>query len=402
MKRKKKKKKSNQPESVFAGNSKRIKRRFPEVWKQIKPSFESFHNNQRTESQDAGTDEKAAKAAYLFYGNEDPSVAARKIVDGWNYAPFDTLFLIGIGLGCIPVEALRKGVGNCRLILIEPSIQIFVNALECTDLKPLLTNDRVDLIIGDDIAITNIVERYQEKIPIGKNHIVVHPNYEKIFGKKIASIKQELTERIRAVRDNWFTTKKHGQQMFTNAASNLPSLFAGTPMKNLRGKLKGFPAVCVAAGPSLDRAIPELKKIQPHVLLIACDSSVNALLKAGIRPHIVVTVDIFETNIEKLKPHFEELSETILIYSIESNPDNVRLYQGKKRVAVSAYNKLLLSWIDPAFNLQSQFPAMSSVSPYGDLFSDGLGRQPYYHGWNGSVLFPRQKPLLRLGIFSFP
>jgi hypothetical protein len=33
-------------------------------------------------------------------------------------------------------------------------------------------------------------------------------------------------------------------------------------MKNLRGKFKGLPAVCVAAGPSLDQAIPELKKVQ--------------------------------------------------------------------------------------------------------------------------------------------
>jgi hypothetical protein len=48
--------------------------------------------------------------------------------------------------------------------------------------------------------------------------------------------------------------------MFTNAVSNLPSLFAGTPMKNLRDKFKGFPAVCMAAGPSLDDAIPDLKK----------------------------------------------------------------------------------------------------------------------------------------------
>ena len=359
---KRKKKKPNKPESVFSANGKLIKRKFPEVWKQIKPSFESFHNNKRTESQDTGTDEKAAKAAYLFYGNNDPSVAAGKIVDGWNYAPFDTLFLIGIGLGYIPVEALRKGVGNCRLILIEPSVQIFVNALEFNDLKPLLTNDRVVLFVGDDPTITNIVERYQEKIPIGKNQIIVYPNYEKIVGDKIIAIKQELFERIRAVRDNWFTTKKHGQQMFTNAASNLPSLFAGTPMKNIRGKFKGLPAVCVAAGPSLDRAIPELKKIQTHVLLIACDSAVNTLLKAGIRPHIVVTIDIFETNIDKLKPHLEALRDTVLVYSIESNPDNVRQYLCTKRVAVSAYNKLLLFWLDPTLNLQSKFPAMTSVS----------------------------------------
>jgi hypothetical protein len=103
---------------------------------------------------------------------------------------------------------------------------------------------------------------------------------------------------------------------------------------------------------------------------------VNALLKADIRPHIVVTVDIFETNIEKLKPHFEELNEAILIYSIESNPDNVRLFLGQKRVAVSAYSKLLLSWIDPVFNLQSQFPAMSSVSHMAIFSAMALGANP--------------------------
>jgi hypothetical protein len=62
-----------------------------------------------------------------------------------------------------------------------------------------------------------------------------------------------------------------------------------------------------------------------------------------------------KTNIEKLKPHFEELNEAVLIYSIESNPDNVRLFLGQKRVAVSAYSKLLLSWIDPYSIFKASF-----------------------------------------------
>ena len=302
------------------------------------------------------------KTIFLLYRDEDPIVSVKKIIYDWHFDPYDMLFVIGMGLGYLPLEAIKKGIGNPRMVIIERSEEIFRHALENTDLEPLLKNDRVDLFIGDDVPIANIVERYQEMIPIGKNQIIVHPNYEKVFGKTIVPIKQELTEQIRAVRDNWFTTKKYGQQMFTNAVSNLSSLFAGTPMKNLRGKFEGIPAVCVAGGPSLDNAIPNLKKLQKHVLFIACDSAVNALLKAGIRPHIVVTSDIFETNIEKLKPHVEALRETILIYSIESNPDNVRLYLGQKRVAVSAYNKLLLSWLDPELNLQSQYPAMTSVS----------------------------------------
>ena len=65
-----------------------------------------------------------------------------------------------------------------------------------------------------------------------------------------------------------------------------------------------------------------------------------------------------------------------LIYSIESNPENVRLYLGQKRVAVSAYSKLLLFWLDPTLKLQSKFPAMTSVSHMAIFTAMALGADP--------------------------
>jgi hypothetical protein len=315
-------------------------------------------------------------SSILLYSDNNPKNKAREIIQTWKFKPYDMVFFIGFGLGYLPIEIIKKDFDNPRMVIIEPSIHLFDHALQRVDLQPILTNERIDFFIGQNIEIENVIERYQETIPIGRNQIIVHPNYENIFGQKITMLKQELTERIRAVRDNWFTTKKYGQQMFTNAVANLPSLFAGTLMKNLKGRLNGIPAVCIAAGPSLDQALHDLKKIENHALLIACDSAVNALIKAGIRPHVVVTTDIFETNLDKLKPHFEALRETVLIYSIESNPDNVRLYLGQKRVAVSAYSKLLLFWLDPTLNLQCKFPAMTSVSHMAIFSAMALGADP--------------------------
>jgi len=373
--KRKKKKKPRKTESVYTNNLKLLKRRFPHAWQCIQAKSGSTQSDQGIYGEQTTVD-RIHKSRFLFYGNDGPVDAVKRFTDGWNFEPCDTLFLIGMGLGYLPLAAMEKRIGSPRMIIIEPSEPIFRNALENTDLEPLLTNDRVDLFIGDDVPIANIVEQYQEMIPIGKNQIIIHPNYETALGLKITEIKQELTERIRAVRDNWFTTKKYGQQMFTNAVANLPSLFAGTPMKNLRGQFKGIPAVCVAAGPSLDNVIPDLKRLENHTLLIACDSAVNTLLKSGIRPHIVVTTDIFETNIDKLKPHFEALRETVFIYSIESNPENVRLYLGSKRVAVSAYSKLLLFWLNPTLKLQSKFPAMTSVSHMAIFSAIALGADP--------------------------
>ena len=97
-------------------------------------------------------------------------------------------------------------------------------------------------------------------------------------------------------------------------------------MRRLRDKFRGVPAICVSAGPSLDEAIGELKQINHHALIIACDSAVNALVNSGITPHVVVTVDMFKGNIDKLKPYIDDLRETVFIFGLESNPDNIRLF----------------------------------------------------------------------------
>ena len=375
---KKKKRKSLKSDNNYSNNKRLLLKRFPEIWEYLNKNSDKVHSLQFIGEEyetNRLEDDHRKEIIKFLYNDEDPLAVIKTITDGWKFKPYDMIFFIGMGLGYLPIEAIKKDIGNPRIVIIEPVVQLFEYALKLNDLGPL-SCEKVDVFIGADINISSIVERYQEIIPIGRNQIVVHPNYDKIVGEKIIAIKQELAERITAVRDNWFTTKKYGQQMFTNTVANLPSLFAATPMKNLRNTLKGIPAVCVAAGPSLDHAILDLKKLEKHTLIIACDSAVNALLQAGIRPHMVVTIDIFETNIDKLKPHFQELSDTLLVYSIESNPDNVRLYLGQRRVAVSAYSKLLLLCLDPALQLESQFPAMTSVSHMAIFSAMAVGADP--------------------------
>ena len=333
------------------------------MWEQVQIALNSTRLTKiKQYENDKQIEDCIHKYKFLFYRDDNPKRSVEKIIDDWKFEPYDMIFFIGMGLGYLPIEAIKKDLGNPRIVIIEPSMQMFEYALHSIDLRPLLSNERVDLFVGKDINIAEIVERCEEKIPIGRNLIHIHSNYEHIFGETILAIKQELAERIRAKRDNWSTTKKFGRQMLSNAIFNSHSLFAGNALKMLRGKFKGFPAICIAAGPSLDNALDELKKMEKKALLIACDSAVNVLLKACIRPHIVVTADIFETNLEKLKPHMAQLRNTVLIFGFEANPDNVRMYLGQKRIGVSAYSKLLINWIDPKLDLQCRLPAMTSVS----------------------------------------
>ena len=361
---------------VLKKNTTLLSAKFPDLYKRVRIRPRRIKDGLSFSSENIEEIEIYKKWIDRIYGGFDPKQVVYEIIANWNFKPYDILFLIGMGLGYLPIEALKKGVGNPRMVIIEPFEQVFTMALCEQDLSLLLSDERIDLFVGKEIKISEIVEKYREIIPIGRNQIIVHPYYEQIFKEPLLSIKQELTERIRALRDSWHTTKKYGRQMSANAVTNLSSLFAGTPMKNLRGMSKNIPAICVAAGPSLDHAFIELEKIKNRSLLIVCDSAVGTLLGKGIMPHVVVTTDMFESNLDKLKPYLEDLCDTVLIYGIESNPDNIRLYLSPKRVAVSAYNNLLLDWLDPSLNLQCRLPPMSSVSHMAIFTAIAMGSDP--------------------------
>ncbi|BBO88310.1 hypothetical protein DSCOOX_14900 [Desulfosarcina ovata subsp. ovata] len=181
--------------------------------------------------------------------------------------------------------------------------------------------------------------------------------------------------RIKMIRDIWNTTRRFGKQMLENSIANLPSLLSGTPMGALRDKFKGVPAICFAAGPSLDEALPEIKKTT-NALLIACDSAVGSLLKENIQPHVVATADSHLANIKKLRPHMHRLTNTMLVFGVESNPDNVRCYLGRRRTGVTAYNKLITNWLAPNLKLGCQFPQMTSVMHLAVSFATAIGAEP--------------------------
>lgn len=289
---------------------------------------------------------------------------------------YDIVIFIGLGLGYNCIEILGSIIKKPRIVIVEPYIDIFQLAIQMVDLTEIFSYKRLDLLVGSKVSVDKIIETYKHFIPIGNIRIYSLPSYRVIFGRRFVAFEEKLKNSIRSIRDNWHTTKKSGRQIISNTIANFPSLFSGTAMNKLRDKFKSVPAVCIAAGPSLDRTLDSLKQIQNKALIIACDSSVNALLNADVTPNIVVTTDIFRTNFEKIKNHVDQLRDSILIYGIESNPDNVRKFLDSKRVAVSSSSSILLDWLDPRFDLNCRLPTLTSVSQMAIYFALALRADP--------------------------
>lgn len=95
------------------------------------------------------------------------------------------------------------------------------------------------------------------------------------------------------------TLYRYGQAAFENAKRNLAFLDRGKSIAALRGAplAEGTSAVIVGAGPSIRRKDPA-KLLKDYRGTIVCtDSAIFYLLKNGIVPHLVVTVDPHATHI---------------------------------------------------------------------------------------------------------
>jgi hypothetical protein len=365
---------------IYHNNLAVLKDRFPQVHSQLLNGSNSFPFLVEPFTTECGQANALVTLAdgrrIAFYEDQDIISSTEALMAAWQLDAQDILFCMGMGLGYYPLVAVRKFPDQFSVVIIEPHPAIFDLALKSVDLRPLLNYQNLAIFVGHRIKTADIINKLQFSIFLGKQRVVTHVASRVIFGGNFLSLERELKESISLTKDLWQTDKELGREMLSNIMANLPSLFDGAPIGKLKGALSGVPAVCVAAGPSLDEALPVLKAIQNNALIVALDSAVASLIQAGIQPHMVVTCDTREINFEKMRPFLDRLRHSILVFALEANPDNVRAFLGPARIAVAGDNSILRNWLDPMFNFNCNLGAMSTVSHTAILTLIELGTDP--------------------------
>ncbi len=363
---------------VFKRNMILLRKRFPHISQYLEkcPSEKSFtaffdaDSNGRPAIQIRCADGRI----HPLYGKADHERLIYKIAAANPPEPYDIVFILGIGEGEAGLEATRRYKKKPRIVIIEPYPAVFRLALATHALESLLRYERLILYVGNQADSRSIVDDFERTLPVGRNLLFIHPYRHPPAGKTYHALEHDLIHQIQTVRDMWHTARRFGRQMLMNSIANLPSLLGGTPLRELRNRFRGRPIVCVAAGPSLNRALPLLGNVR-QALILVCDSAVGSVLQAGIQPHIVTTADIHPSNIKKLKPHMSRLHNSVLAFGVESNPEVVQTYLGDRRVGMTAYSRLV-DWFDQALDLQCRLPTMTSVLHLSVLLAIALGGEP--------------------------
>lgn len=240
------------------------------------------------------------------------------------------VIIIGFGNGSHIKRILKETKDTVVLMVYEPCVNIFLKAMEEIDLTEIFKSGRVALFI-DGITSSEIKAALEKLIIFDTLNILHHfisGNYAELFPVKVKEFLGMERFRIEQVGRSFGTVINFTDVNGLNVLNNITYIYDNYATFQLKGMLPpDVPSIIVAAGPSLNKNIDDLKEVKGRACIIATDTALKPLLNRGIKPDFLVMVDGKKPGL--LFEH-ELLSEVPLVMSPVVSKEPVNMHKGKK------------------------------------------------------------------------
>lgn len=204
---------------------------------------------------------------------------AQKIAESWFDGECFSYVIYGMGMG-YHIEALLE---------LDETIQVVV-----------LEADRYILDIAREYGATQLWEQ-KDRV-----QIIYDPNFEKLaeYAKNLDQKKEQFLvyyPSMQTIRNEYYF--KQIEKYFINYSSMRTQLtrLNGNFLKNKEGfvyevsqcrkDFEGKNLYIIAAGPSLDKNMDQLKRVTQEGIILATGTVLKKLLKAGIKPDYAIVID---------------------------------------------------------------------------------------------------------------
>lgn len=204
----------------------------------------------------------------------------------------NVIVVVGFGLGYLPQALCKNLSDNVTIVIVEPRSDIAHSALSSRSFDTLLKDVRIKFVLQTDVnaVVTSVVSELNFeslkawKILITPAMMRLHHGFLKVFVDQLgAAMSAKMTS---------FSTSLNLSELFIRNGLANTKLSAKSPgVKHFIDCWKGRPAIIVAAGPSLNKQLDQLREIQGKILIIAVDKTWPILSASGIKPDIVVAID---------------------------------------------------------------------------------------------------------------
>lgn len=263
------------------------------------------------------------KEKYLL-SSFNPSKEGEKWAKRQNKA--QKYFIYGFGLGYHLLNLNTDDVE--KIFIIEPSMEIFILALQAIDLEWLWTSDKYELCVAEKKErlfgrINSII-----RLSIGKIiELGAYPSYLKIFAEEYYYLEKVFGKIINDSILERNTLNAVGELWTKNFFENLCISLKSPKIIDLFNKFKNIPIIIISAGPSLEKNVHLLHALKGRALLLCVATAFPTLKKHEIIPDFVIS---FDGGIENYQQFSKlEIKDVPLIFGPRIYSKIVREYKGK-------------------------------------------------------------------------
>lgn len=232
-----------------------------------------------------------------------------------EYKRYPIMYFYGLGNGIL-YKALLKNETHQKIIVVEPEIEIIYAVLNLIDLSDELSSERLTLFYSEFANYTQFYylacnSKFTAYAKI--YNLQIHSRFYDQFSDDYAEINQSFAKAISQM------VAGHGNSIddnligVRNNIENLTAMLTNYSYVDLikkRYKLMDT-AVIASTGPSLDKQLETLKKFAPYVTVISLDASLPILMKYGIKPDYVTSIERVEATSSFFKKRDKKIDKDV-------------------------------------------------------------------------------------------
>lgn len=287
---------------------------------------------------------KGDKEIY-FHSKYDPEREAKKIVKNFGFSSKKQIFVLGTGLGYYLNQFDNENKYD-KIIVIEPFLSIFYAALCYNDLSDIFNQNNLIIMIEEYDSLFDISNKYLNLDLDKEIDFLEHKPSFNLFKKEYKNIYKNIKEIINFKKIGITSNIVHAKKWRNNILENARNIIKKPKIDIFFDEFKNRPAICVGAGPSLDKNIEYIKEAKGKSIILAVDTAVGALLNIGIQPDFIVTMDAKKDNyLKHLSEHLSSIDyDTVIISELASHPLLQQNWGGK--TAFFTMKRNLSQWIE--------------------------------------------------------
>ncbi len=187
-----------------------------------------------------------------------------------------------------------KKFPEALIVVIDPFFQPSKLFLETISFDDFFANDlsRLKLITADNLNdISTLFANILGEVLDFELSIIPDYGAVRIDKEKLLEIGKIIKSTVNIRTTDILTFDHYAEEWMQNQLKSLLYVINNPSLLQLRDKFTEIDAIVVAAGPSLSRAIPYLKKVANKAIIISVGTALKTLLKNGITPQFSIAID---------------------------------------------------------------------------------------------------------------